>query len=137
MGFSWAPLGLARYANPVSVEQIIQDFPKLKVIIAHFGWPWILESVMLALKYANVYLDTSINITGTSAESLRRVLGEQVGLENFERRLRYQTLFGSNYPREDIKRVAKSLRELGLSSRTEACIFGGNAIKILGRQEGA
>lgn len=130
-GMSWSPVGRTTLAHPLALEQVIQDLPDLRLIIAGFAWPWFNEALMLALKYQNVYLDTSIVYSGTPADALRHVLAEQIGVNVLERSLPEQVLFGSDYPRADIRRSVRGLRGLGLSPSLEAGVLGGNALRLL------
>src|SRR5206468_1695921 len=34
-----------------------RDFPELRIIMSHGGYPWVLEACLLAWKYENVYLE--------------------------------------------------------------------------------
>ena len=86
---------------------------------------------MLAVKYPNVFLDTAILYSGTPRDTLAHVLAGQVGLDVVERSLFNKIVFGTNYPRVDMRRSVRGLRELGLSSTTEQAIFTGNARHIL------
>lgn len=86
---------------------------------------------MLAVKYPNVYLDTAILYSGTPANAMQRVIGQQVGLEVVERSLAHKILFGSNYPRVDIRRSVQGLKSLDLAPRTQNAIMTGNAQRIL------
>jgi len=131
-GMSWAPSGLARWSQPLLLEEAVQAHPRTNFILAHFGWPWVLEAAMLALKYPNVHLDTAILYSGTPADALRHVLAEQVGLDVVERSLFSKVLFGSNYPRVDMRRFVRGLRALELSPATERAIFDENARRLLG-----
>jgi predicted TIM-barrel fold metal-dependent hydrolase len=45
-------LGHPRHLDPVA-----RDFPELTIILSHGGYPWVLEAVLLAWKYPNVYLE--------------------------------------------------------------------------------
>jgi predicted TIM-barrel fold metal-dependent hydrolase len=90
------------------------------------------EALLLALKYRNVYLDTSIVYSGTPRDALQHVLAEQVGVEVLERSLPHQVLFGSNYPRADIRRSARGLAALPLSPGLREAIARGNAAELLG-----
>lgn len=130
-GMSWAPLGQTALAHPLALEQVVQDLPELRLIIAGFAWPWFNEALTLALKHQNVYLDTSIVYSGTPADALRHVLAGQIGLSVLERSLSRQVLFGSDYPRADIRRSVRGLRSLGLSPALEAAVLGGNALAVL------
>lgn len=130
-GLSWAPKGRAARAHPLLLEEVIHSFPNLRVVIAHFGWPWVAEAVMLALKHRNVYLDTSILYSGTPPQALAQVLGQQVGLHVVESSLSGQVVFGSNYPRVDPKRVAQGVRNLGLRPQIERRVMHDNAVQLL------
>lgn len=48
-----------RYANPVDLQPVARDFPKLTFIIAHFGAGYFREALMVCYHCPNVYLDTS------------------------------------------------------------------------------
>ena len=55
-----------------------------------------------------------------------------VPLSVFEASLRKQILFGSNYPRVEIKNMARAVRSLGFSEDCLELIFRGNAARLLG-----
>jgi len=130
-GMSWAPSGLAELAHPLRLEKVIQAFPTVNFILAHFAWPWVQEAAMLAIKYPNVFLDTAILYSGTPGDALTHVLAGQVGLDVVERSLYNKIVFGTNYPRIDMRRFVRGLRGLGLSPTTEQAIFAGNASHLL------
>jgi len=131
-GMSWTPSGLARYAQPLLLEPVIQEFPTVNFILAHFAWPWVQEAVMLAVKYKNVYLDTSIMYSGTPRDTLHQVLVKQIGLSVIERSIREQVLFGSNYPRIDMRRSVRGIQALDLRNDVEEMILSKNAHRLLG-----
>jgi predicted TIM-barrel fold metal-dependent hydrolase len=131
-GMSWAPTGQAKYSQPLLLEEAIQSFPEVRFILAHFAWPWVHEATMLAVKYPNVYLDTAIMYSGTPQEALYHVLEEQVGLNVIESSLWNKIVFGSNYPRVDIRRSMRGIRSLGLKPGTLRSIVSENAQRLLG-----
>jgi len=53
-----APM-LARYVDPVPIDQVAFDFPDLKLCIAHMGGNYHYQALILAKKHDNVYLDTA------------------------------------------------------------------------------
>jgi hypothetical protein len=130
-GLSWAPLGQAARAHPLDLEMPVQELPELKVIIAHLGWPWTAEAMMLAIKHRNVHLDTSVLFGGPPADALRKAIDSTVGLATLNRSLPDQIVFGSNYPRVDPKRAAHAVRDLGLPASLERRIFDTNARRLL------
>ena len=130
-GMSWIPTGLAARANPLLLETNIQTFPTVNFILAHFAWPWVNEALMLAIKYPNVYLDTAILYSGTPQEAYQQVLGQQVGRNVIERSIREQIVFGTNYPRVDMRRSVRGLHALSFSEATLSAISEGTAKRLL------
>ena len=130
-GMSWAPSGLGRLAHPLLLEEAIQTFPGVDFILAHLAWPWVQDATMLAVKYPNVHLDTAVLYSGTPGDALRHTLAGQIGLDVVERSLFDKLVFGSNYPRVDIRRSVRGVKALGLSAATEQAILCGNAQRLL------
>jgi predicted TIM-barrel fold metal-dependent hydrolase len=131
-GLTWAPLGRAALAHPLLLEAVVQAFPTLRIVIAHLGWPWVSEAIMLALRYPNVSLDTSVLFSGTPAASLRQAFESSVGIETIDRSVSRQIVFGSNYPRVDPKRAMWAVRDLGLRPALLQRITRDNAAALLG-----
>lgn len=52
-----APMDLG---SPRYLDYVACDFPELKIIVGHAGWPWVTETVALAWKHPNVYIDLSL-----------------------------------------------------------------------------
>ena len=130
-GLNWAPSALSKYAQPAMLDEVAFTFPDLSIVIAHTGWPWIDEALMVAIKHPNVYLDTAILYSGTPSDAFHKVYADHIGLEVLERSLRNKIIFGSNYPRVDIRRSVKGIYDLNLSSALEKNIFNNNACRIL------
>lgn len=42
-GLSWEPNAISEYARPVNFEPIAVKFPKLRICLAHMGFPWLLK----------------------------------------------------------------------------------------------
>jgi len=130
-GMSWEPGSRMQYGQPMRFENVAADFPKLRIVLAHLAWPWVLEAVALALKYPNVYLDTSALYFDNPRDFLRFAMTHQVPLTVFERSLRHQILFGSNYPRVEIKNMVSAVESLGFSEECQSLIFRENADSLL------
>lgn len=47
------------YARPYLFDEVARMFPKLPIVIAHLGQPWIDETICLLSKHDNVYADVS------------------------------------------------------------------------------
>jgi hypothetical protein len=50
-----------KYANPVLFDDVAYAFPRLKIVMAHFGHPWQRECTVMARKHPNVYIELSAN----------------------------------------------------------------------------
>ena len=131
-GMSWEPGSRLQYGQPMRFENVAADFPNLRIVLAHLAWPWVVDAVALALKYPNLYLDTSALYFDNPRDFIRFAMNQQVPLTVFERSLRHQLLFGSNYPRVEIKNMARAVREVGLSDDCLDLVFRFNAEKLLG-----
>lgn len=131
-GMSWAPSTLIERGHPMLLEEAIARFTNLNFVLAHWGWPWVWEATALALKYPNVYLDTSCLYYDSPREFYQFVFSKQIPTTLLERSLRNRMLFGSNYPRVEIKNMVHALGTLEL---TEGClkkVFEENPSRLLG-----
>ena len=50
------------YGKPILMDDVALDFPNLKIIGCHTGWPWVEELLAIAWKHANVYIATSAHL---------------------------------------------------------------------------
>ena len=95
-----------RYAHPIFVDRLAMRFPKCKIIIAHFGFPYFLETASLVSKNANVYTEISGTIDSVVSESATRDLLRQYTYD-VKRALMYfpeirgKIMFGTDYGGED------------------------------------
>ncbi len=48
-----------KYSKPEFLDEVCQRFPDLKVVMAHFGWPWSDVTIAVALRNPNVFIDVS------------------------------------------------------------------------------
>lgn len=131
MGLSWESNHNLKYSHPLLLDEVARNFKELKIVIAHFGWPWVLDSVALALKHENVYMDTSALYMENPKNFLSFILTKQISLNAVETCLREKILFGSNYPRIEMFKMANAMRSIGLSKKSLDMIFENNAKKIL------
>lgn len=58
-GANWPPHGLAKYSQPILLEEVANDFPDLKIIAFHFGWPYHYDLNVIAASRPNVYIGIS------------------------------------------------------------------------------
>lgn len=131
-GMSWEPNTLSRYSRPMEFEELAAGRPGLKICLAHMGWPWVKETVMLMLKYPNVYGDTGLLYFDNALEFYRQVFTQEIPVTWIDRSLRHQIMFGSNNPRFEQIRMADAIGKLGFRDSTLQLIKGENAMEFLG-----
>ena len=114
---------LIRHAHPASIDQLAADFPTLKIVMAHPGWPWVDETTAVALHKGNVFWEMS----GWAPKYFPGNL--KVDMRG---RLQDKIMFGSDYPSMPYARILKEWQELGYSDAVMEKIMHGNAERILG-----
>jgi len=50
---------MLEYAQPVLLDQVAREYPSLRIIIAHMGYPWVNETLVLLAKHDHVFADIS------------------------------------------------------------------------------
>lgn len=131
-GMSWQPDAPAKYSHPLHFEDVAIAYPELRMCLAHFGWPWIHETVMLLLKYPNVYTDTSLLHMDNAKDFYEQVFTRNMGPLWIERNLEDKVMFGTNAPRFRAKRLLPALEGLHFREKTLQKILGLNALKFIG-----
>lgn len=56
-GINYSSTKRMELGRPIYVDEVACDFPDLTVVLNHGGWPWVGESVAMARKYPNVYIE--------------------------------------------------------------------------------
>jgi uncharacterized protein len=131
-GISLEPDTISGYAMPEAFEDVARRYPKLRICLAHFGWPWVTATAALMLKYANVYTDTGLLYFDSAREFYERVFKVELGEHWIDRSLRHQVLFGSNNPRFEQIRMVEAIRQIGWRDSTVDLVLGENALQFLG-----
>ncbi|MDP8255307.1 MAG: amidohydrolase family protein [Candidatus Alcyoniella australis] len=112
-----------KYCQPLFIDEIAVDFPKLKLVAAHFGWPWTDEAIAVALRNRNVYL----NVAGWAPRHWPEVL-----LRYLRGPLQRKVLFGSDHPLLPRKRLVNEIDKLELSDEIKTRLFEHNPKELLG-----
>jgi predicted TIM-barrel fold metal-dependent hydrolase len=110
-------------AHPLKLDPVAAAHPDLTIVAAHFGWPWQLDLIAIALHKTNVYID----ISGWApkripAEVIRELRG----------RLSGQFVWGSDFPFFTPDRCLADLDALDLPADAARAVLHDNAARILG-----
>lgn len=112
------PLRSSESGRPIHIERIALDFPDLKIVCGHIGYPWHAEMIAFATKFPNVYIDTS-------AYKPKRYPSELVAY--MKAHGRHKVLFGTNYPMLTPDACLKELDVLGLEPEVRELFLSKNA----------
>ena len=122
-GTSIFPGARNRYGDPIYIDDVAVDFPKLKIILAHGGRPlWMQTAFFLLRRHPNVFLD----ISGIPPKAL---------LKYFPRldEIAEKTLFGTDWPGPGVPEIKENLdafRALALSEKIQQQILSQTALQI-------
>lgn len=128
-GVNFSAHGSIRYGSPLEVDQVACDFPELIIIAHHGGWPWANESVAVAWKHPNVYLEF-----GAISPKYLAASGGWGDMAHFmDTVLREKILFGTDWPMIRYGRVLAEFDSLGLREKSREAYLEGNARRLLER----
>ena len=103
------------------LEEVMLDFPELKVVGGHVGFPWVNELVTMTVKFPNFYVDTS-------AYALHRLPPDF--LYYMKSAGRGRVMFGTNWPMLSPAQCLAGLDKLGLGGEDRAAFLSGAAQKV-------
>ena len=111
-------------ATPQRIAQVNDQFPKLKMIVAHFGGNHMLAEVESHLLGRDVFLDTSYtpDVFELDKNRIARLIRTH-GVEKI--------LFGTDFPWETPERGISFIRTLGFTQDEENRILGLNAAQLM------
>jgi uncharacterized protein len=122
-GTSIFPGARNKYGDPMYVDDVAVDFPKLKILLAHGGRPlWMEQAFFLLRRHANVYLD----ISGIPPKALLRYFPRLPEIA-------HKTLFGTDWPGpgvNDMKQNLEDFRALPLSKEVQEQVLGKTALSL-------
>ncbi len=122
-GTSIFPGARSKYGDPMYVDDVAVDFPKLKILLAHGGRPlWMEHAFFLLRRHPNVYLD----ISGIPPKALLRYFPRLAEIAQ-------KTLFGTDWPGPgvaDMKQNLEDFRALPLSPEIQQQILVKTALSI-------
>lgn len=116
------------YSHVNHLDKIACDFPELKLVANHGGWPWVLEMIAVAWKHPNVYIElggVSPKYFGTPGSGWEPLMQYGNSL------LQNQVLFATDSMLPH-KRCVDELRALPLKTEVRDKWLGGNAAGLLG-----
>jgi hypothetical protein len=105
--------------RPIYIDEVALDFPNLKIVLSHTGWPWCEEFIAMAWKHENVYCDISAHMPRYLDPSLVR---------NMDTRMRDKVLFGTN--NLGLKHCKDQFMEMNIKDDTKRMVLRDNAVRL-------
>ncbi len=116
------PLCPSEPGRPIPyLDHVALEFPELKIVAGHIGYPWTSEMISLATKYPNVHIDTSAYKSSRYPREL---------VDYLRGHGRKKVLFGSNYPMLMPKKCLRDLTGLELADETKRMFLYENAERV-------
>ena len=112
-----------KWGQPMLIDDVAVDFPDMKIILAHPSWPWVDESLSMALHKDNVFIDLS----GWSPKYFQpQIIQYANGL------LKKKMLFGSDFPLIRPDKWIEAARQVNFKEEVLPGIMKDNAARLLG-----
>jgi hypothetical protein len=141
-GLAYVPPQPSKNTHPAQLDEILLDFPGLKIIAYHMGWPYHEELFGLAAKHPNLYISIS-GIVGWFARAPQKgwhMLGEALEWATEDK-----LVLGFDLPFDDMPKVVDYVRNFDIpkdvregwgypeiTDLTRAKILGLNLAKLTG-----
>lgn len=112
-----------KYGEPMLIDDVAVDFPDMKIILAHPSWPWVDQSLSMAMHKDNVFIDLS----GWSPKYFPKQVIQYANTQ-----LKHKMLFGSDFPLIHPDKWIKTAQDVGFREEVMPLILKDNAAKVLG-----
>jgi predicted TIM-barrel fold metal-dependent hydrolase len=143
-GFVWVPPGKAKYCQPIQLDDVARDFPELKLVAFHMGYPYCDDLNMVAMGHPNVYPCLSLLIPWalSAPRKFAKIIGEALRWVGPDR-----IIWGTDYAGfgMQIKFAIQGLRDFQIpedmqrdygyppiTDEDRRKIFGGNLARLMG-----
>ncbi len=125
--------GSLEHSHPLTIDRLANKREKLKIVICHFGNPWISDVGELIYKHPNVFADFSGLVAGEGAkysekyiDSLASKLSDAIYYAGGADKV----LFGTDYPVETFAAGLKLMRKLEIDEADREKIGRTNAMQV-------
>lgn len=112
-----------KWGQPILIDDVAVDFPALKIILAHPSWPWVDESLSMALHKDNVFIDLS----GWSPKYFQPQI-----IQYANGQLKKKMMFGSDFPLIHPDKWLEAAKQVGFKDEVLPGIMKDNAAHLLG-----
>lgn len=119
---------LPSVGRPITLDRVAIDFPELKLIGIHMGWPWVEEMIAVSFKHDNVYIAGDAYAPKHWPPNFVHYLNSWGS---------HKVLFGTDWAAIDPERAVREVDELGLRPEAWQAVMRDNAMRLFGLPETA
>lgn len=117
-----------RSAHPLNLDDVAVDFPELRIVASHGGWPWMSDMVAVAWHHEHVYVELS----GWRFKYLpQEHSGWDMIFQSGNGPLRDKILWGALWPFMPLDRQIAESKEMPFSPAVQQKLFHDNAHRLL------
>jgi predicted TIM-barrel fold metal-dependent hydrolase len=114
------------YVDPVHVHRVAKDFPNLKLVVTHGGYPYVQEALFVAFDCSNVYLSPDMYLN----------IPNMPGVQEYVKAANYflgdRLLFGTAYPVRPVMESVESFNKLPFDPGVKEKVLYHNAAQLFG-----
>jgi len=111
------------YSSPIPLDRVLAEFPHLKVVVTHGGWPWVNEILHLAFRRPNLFVSPDMYLVNMP------------GMDDYIRAangfLADRFLYASSYPLCPVKDYADWFLALPIKPASMEKVVFRNAVELL------
>ncbi|MBX3041431.1 MAG: amidohydrolase family protein [Bdellovibrionaceae bacterium] len=132
-GDTYSATAKLKYSDPLTIDEVAVDFPKVTFVIAHLGNPWTQVAAEVAYKNPNVYIEASALLIGDLAQiseaGLERYLVEPIRWAFGYMEDPSKFMYGTDWPLTGMKNYLEAYKKA--IPREHWCeVFFENAVKV-------
>jgi uncharacterized protein len=125
-----------KYSHPIHIDELAVKRPNLKIVIAHLGNPWLIDTMEMLYRHPNVYADISELVWSKFDAFFQKYYNDQIVLI-LKWSGQNKLLFGTDWPCNDpefyesyMKNQVEFVNKLKISKEDKEKIFHLNAEKV-------
>lgn len=134
-GDTYSDVAKLKYADPMTIDEVAVDHPKVKFVIAHCGNPWIETAAEVAYKNPNVYLEASAFMIGDLSKYDDETLNTYI-VAPIKKIFGYvgdptKLMFGTDWPLTGMKGYMQVMKK-AIPREHWRKVFHDNAVSVFG-----
>jgi len=111
------------YTEPVHLDRVAADFPELKIVVSHGGWPWVHQVLHIAFRRPNLYMSPDMYLVNMPGMNDYLKAADGFLAERF--------IYGSSFPLCPAKGYLDWFNTLPIKPGNKERIMSRNALEFL------